>query len=542
MSNRRWMQFRTVGPSLSPFGSPWAVTVVSLLAAALASRAAADPTPRFVPVGQVVHASADWVSLDGDRIAFGAAGRILLARRDPGLVIESEITLDSEIENAVLVGGKLYMSERDGGLSVLDTTSPATGTRAVDLNLKPRTSLLLARMDDYLLALEQGKGLHVLALPMGHKHMPGMSHQHLHGESRPVSFVELQGVFGAVAAAGRYVFITLEGEGLAIVDARDPEHPVLADRVPLDLEGTAGLAVNGRNLFALGPSGLRIAKLSGSEPPRVTERYPEVNGTSLEVSGRSLYVAGGERGLVGLHDTAAPQALHMVTVSDFSFTPPSLSIAVGDTVQWDNVAGFHNVRSCTTMEPGCSANATESFYSGPVDIAPWSFSHTFASAGSNPYTCQLHAGFMAGSVTVIAAPPGVPDGAPGTPLRVGKLNATGSRLSISWDTETCTGDTNYQIIYGGGSQLPTTFAGVYNLSGRRCNVGTVSPFTWNFVPDPSGDPKAYIWFLMLATDGATREGSWGQNSGAVERTGPGAGGSSGECGVTSKDLTNTCGQ
>lgn len=54
-----------------------------------------------------------------------------------------------------------------------------------------------------------------------------------------------------------------------------------------------------------------------------------------------------------------------------------------------------------------------------------------------------------------------------------------------------------------------------------------------------GEPSK--WWLIVATDGAATEGSWSQGSG-VERFGPGANGSSGQCGVTDNDLTHTCGQ
>jgi hypothetical protein len=62
---------------------------------------------------------------------------------------------------------------------------------------------------------------------------------------------------------------------------------------------------------------------------------------------------------------------------------------------------------------------------------------------------------------------------------------------------------------------------------------------WGATPlPPSGQ---FIWFLMTATDGSTMEGLWGQDSAANDRSGPGAGGSSGQCGVTGRDSANVCG-
>ena len=56
-----------------------------------------------------------------------------------------------------------------------------------------------------------------------------------------------------------------------------------------------------------------------------------------------------------------------------------------------------------------------------------------------------------------------------------------------------------------------------------------------------GDRSRLLWFLMLATDGSDTEGSWGKDGRGVERVGPGAGGSSANCGMIDKALENSCG-
>lgn len=137
-------------------------------------------------------------------------------------------------------------------------------------------------------------------------------------------------------------------------------------------------------------------------------------------------------------------------------------------------------------------------------------------------------------------PPGVPDGAGGTtPMTVTALDLTGSSLQIAWDTASCTGDTRFHLVYGQGSDLPNGPGLAYALAGSLCAM-TASPFVWNSVPAAT-DGTGLIWWLILADDGTTVEGSWGQSSALAERIGPGIGGCSGVCGVTSKSLTNTCG-
>jgi hypothetical protein len=145
-----------------------------------------------------------------------------------------------------------------------------------------------------------------------------------------------------------------------------------------------------------------------------------------------------------------------------------------------------------------------------------------------------------GSIDVSTPPAGVPDGTAGsTPMKAPKLNTAGTSLSVTFDTATCSGVTNRQIIYGQGSQLPTTSGGTFGLSGSDCTV-TTSPFTWNSVPAPTGG-TGLVWWLITARDGSNREGSWGKKSSGAERVGQGPGGSSGQCGITTRNLGNACG-
>ena len=145
-----------------------------------------------------------------------------------------------------------------------------------------------------------------------------------------------------------------------------------------------------------------------------------------------------------------------------------------------------------------------------------------------------------GSVDASPAPPAVPDGTAGsTPMRASKLDAAGTSLSVTFDTATCSGVTNRQIIYGERSQLPASPGGSFGLTGSACSV-TTSPFTWNPSPTPSGG-TGLVWWLMTVRDNSYREGSWGKSSAGQERVGPGASGSSGQCGVSTRAITNACG-
>ncbi len=138
-------------------------------------------------------------------------------------------------------------------------------------------------------------------------------------------------------------------------------------------------------------------------------------------------------------------------------------------------------------------------------------------------------------------PPAVPDGTGvTTPLTVVALDSTGSSLSLSWDTSTCTGADEHHIVFGEGSMLPASPGGTFGVTGSVCSISS-SPFTWNSVPAAT-DGTRLLWWVMVVDDGTGIEGSWGLDSAGNERIGPGPGGSSGVCGVTSKQVTNVCGQ
>ena len=122
------------------------------------------------------------------------------------------------------------------------------------------------------------------------------------------------------------------------------------------------------------------------------------------LGGGVIYVAAGESGVTAVRDTSAQSQVHSVLVGNDFFSPRVLDIEVGDTVQWTNASGLHNVFSCVPEQLGCDTTATETFVSGPPAPPIWIYSYTFQFPGSNPYICQSHAPFMTGLVEVSGSP------------------------------------------------------------------------------------------------------------------------------------------
>ena len=85
---------------------------------------------------------------------------------------------------------------------------------------------------------------------------------------------------------------------------------------------------------------------------------------------------------------AAQDATNVVTIDNFTFTPPELTVAVGTTVKWVNHDDI----------PHLVVNMDKAFRSKALDTDD-SFSYTFASAGTFDYFCALHP-HMVGKIIV----------------------------------------------------------------------------------------------------------------------------------------------
>jgi LPXTG-motif cell wall-anchored protein len=79
-----------------------------------------------------------------------------------------------------------------------------------------------------------------------------------------------------------------------------------------------------------------------------------------------------------------------VTISDFKFTPASITIHVGDTVTWTNDGP--SAHTATANNGSFNTGVLQKGHSG---------SHTFTTAGTVTYICQIHP-FMHGTIVVLA--------------------------------------------------------------------------------------------------------------------------------------------
>jgi plastocyanin len=474
---------------------------------------------------------------------------VFLARTTSVVAVESEFRLDRPAVEGVLSWTRLYLNDGEA-IRELDLGAPLPREVPVRLTPEPRGTLHLVRHGDNLVVAEDGTGLRFVGLPLPREHdLP--EHRHMFpAEPTQVGAFALEQAFSAVTSFGHRVYVAAEGGGIIVVDGFDLEHPRRLHELPYSGH-VQSMAVNGSRLFLLGSDGLTILDLSDENQVSVEGRYPEIRGRSIALTGRMAHVANGRGGLATFRDRNPLATTHTVNIMGITFNPASVTINPGDTVQWISGGGLpHNVESCDGVADPlqCTGVAVEGQFvlpfPMPATAAPFTVSHTFTGPGSNPYFCIVHVGVnMVGTVNVTAPPPpGVPSGLSGSPLLVGKLAGfpDGSRLALTYDTASCAGNTDHQIIHAVGSRLPTVLGGTYFVSAGVCNIGNSGSFLWSGAPNgPPNDPL--VWFLVLAENNTGTEGSWGTDSASNERNGFFAGGSSGQCGITTKDLSNTCG-
>ena len=122
------------------------------------------------------------------------------------------------------------------------------------------------------------------------------------------------------------------------------------------------------------------------------------------------------------------------------------------------------------------------------------------------------------------APPPVPDGTFGAAMTSARASADGSSINLIWDASSCAAP-GYKILYG-----PLSSVSSYTLGGSVCALGTGGTAAWGSVP--AGD----LWYVVVATDGAGTEGSWG-----TATAGPmGGTTASAQCGDAARSNAGTC--
>jgi plastocyanin len=87
----------------------------------------------------------------------------------------------------------------------------------------------------------------------------------------------------------------------------------------------------------------------------------------------------------------------VMTVGNTGFNPSSLTVFVGETVEFQNAGGTHNINGTQATYPANPASFGNSIGSG------WTYQYTFTTVGAYTYRCDVHPN-MVGTITVMEAP------------------------------------------------------------------------------------------------------------------------------------------
>ncbi len=138
------------------------------------------------------------------------------------------------------------------------------------------------------------------------------------------------------------------------------------------------------------------------------------------------------------------------TISDFQFSPATITIHVGDTITWTN--NGPTAHTATASD--------HSFDTGTLQKGQ-SASHTFTTAGTFAYICTLHP-FMHGTVVVQAAASSTTGGG-GSSNPTSSGGSTSSSSTSTNPTATAATDTTGQLPFTGLDVVPRLLVGLLLL-------------------------------------------------------------------------------
>lgn len=90
--------------------------------------------------------------------------------------------------------------------------------------------------------------------------------------------------------------------------------------------------------------------------------------------------------------------IHVVEVTNFSYSPAKLTLKAGDTVKWVFKSGTHTVTSGTNCTPDGKLDSE-------VHASPFTFSRTFDTPGRVDYFCAYREHCQRGQVGVLEVEP-----------------------------------------------------------------------------------------------------------------------------------------
>lgn len=184
---------------------------------------------------------------------------------------------------------------------------------------------------------------------------------------------------------------------------------------------------------------------------------------------------------------AQAQTFHTVNSGNFYYTPSSITINVGDTIQWINDGGLHNVNTAINSITGANFNNPESFVSSPTDDDIL-FTKVFTIEGTYEYDCSVGSHAANGMVGIVIVNPATNTS---QPEKVNTLN--------SFQTFYLPESNNLQVEFNLSKAADNTIINMYSFSGQvvlNQRINAVSGDNSHLIDINSNIPSG-VYFVSL---------------------------------------------
>ena len=303
------------------------------------------PNPEFsiATMDRRIDFPVQWVTAGGGVLAYGAGQHVDFALEGDPLATVSHLTFDGVISEALVLGKYAFLSQEGSGLRLIDLEVPSS---PLDMGVYPLSgsSFRLAMWGNLLFVGGTDFGIRIFEL--SHDRQTSQAHRRVNLMDR--GWIPVETPISAMTASQWKLYVAGGGEGIRVFDLSNPLSIVEEENLPVNLP-IRSMAGNGNHLYVgAGPEGLHVIDLSRPGEALTVAIYP-VASESLYQAGRLIYLASGAGGLQLLKTGPVAAATQNVTISDFAFTPASVTLNPGDTVLWTWTGIFAHTTTSGTL-------------------------------------------------------------------------------------------------------------------------------------------------------------------------------------------------
>jgi plastocyanin len=174
---------------------------------------------------------------------------------------------------------------------------------------------------------------------------------------------------------------------------------------------------------------------------------------------------------------------HVVTVSNFQFSPATVNAVVGDVIKWVWGSGFH-----TTTSTGVPTGADT--WDAPIQGEGQTFSYTVTVEGTYNYLCSIHPTAMLGTIKVTGA----------LPVVLADFNISPTKANtalLAWSTASEQNTDHFEIMR---STNDKTFEKIATVAAAGNSV-SLHNYSYTDNALPAGTHYVYYYLNIIDKDG-----------------------------------------